>query len=297
MRQRVAIIGTGIAGMACARALCARFDLKVFEKNNYFGGHTNTIFVDEGGRKVPIDTGFMVYNESTYPNLVKLFDELGVESMETDMSFGVQNKSGNLEYACSGLGTFFAQRQNVFRPGHWTLLREILRFFKEAKHYLEQERHPELTLHDFLNSRGFSTEFSENYLLPMTAAIWSTPPSLMLEYPAESLFCFLDNHRLLGVGIQLKWRTLKGGSRTYRDNLLAPLQDRLYAEAPVLAVDQREDGATVVLKNGVRENFDYVVIAAHADQALAMLGNPTSDQQKWLSAFKYSRQCRRAAQR
>ena len=289
MRQRVAIIGTGIAGMACARALCAQFDLKVFEKNHYFGGHTNTITVEEDGREVPIDTGFMVYNEETYPNLVKLFDELDVESMETDMSFGVQNRLGNLEYACSGLDTFFAQRRNVIRPSHWKLLREILRFFKEAKYYLENDRDTNLTLRDFLDTRSFDTLFSENYLLPMTAAIWSTPPSLMLEYPAESLFRFLNNHKLLGVGIQLKWRTLKGGSRTYRDKILAPLQNQLHSESNVVSVTQKENGATVVLENGIQEDFDYVVIAAHADQALKMLHNPTSEQQRLLGAFPYSK--------
>lgn len=289
MKQRVAIIGTGIAGMACARALCAQFDLKVFEKNNYFGGHTNTITVDEDGRDVPIDTGFMVYNEPTYPNLVRLFDELDVESMETDMSFGVQNKLGSLEYACSGLSTFFAQRTNLARFSHWNLLREILRFFKEANSYLELGRDTDLKLQDFLKKHSFSQAFTENYLLPMTAAIWSTPPSLMLEYPAESLFRFLDNHKLLGVGIQLKWRTLKGGSRTYRDKILSPIKDRIHSNANVVWVDQSETSATVVLENGIRETFDYVIIAAHADQALRMLSEPTQEQQKWLGAFSYSK--------
>ncbi|MCB1121979.1 MAG: FAD-dependent oxidoreductase, partial [Verrucomicrobiae bacterium] len=288
MRQRVAIIGTGIAGMACARSLSDQFDLTILEKNDYFGGHTNTVMVREGSKEIPIDTGFMVYNKATYPHLVRLFDELKVETAETDMSFGVQNLEENLEYACSGLNTFFAQRRNALHPSQWMLLTEILRFFKVAESYLTSGYDQTETLQAFLDQNRFKPVFIENYLLPMTAAIWSTPPGQMLDYPAKALLGFLKNHQLLGVGIQLKWRTVKGGSQSYRDKLLQPLQGCLRKNSRVEGVREKENQMEIKFRNGMRENFDFVVIAAHADQALGMLECPTHHQERLLGAFRYT---------
>jgi uncharacterized protein len=288
MRQTVAIVGTGIAGMACARSLSDQFDLTLFEKNDYFGGHTNTVIVTEGRNRIPIDTGFMVYNEATYPNLVKLFDELGVQTMETDMSFGVQQRDQGLEYACTGLSSFFAQRKNYGKPGHWRLLAEILRFFKVAKAYLSTGRDQTQTLSDFLREHQFKAVFIENYLLPMTAAIWSTPPNTMLNYPAKSLLGFLDNHRLLGVGIQLKWRTVRGGSKNYREKMLHPLRNSLRRDSCVISVNTNGETVQVRLRNGQTETFDNVVVATHADQALALLSEPSEIQKSCLGTFRYT---------
>lgn len=289
MKQTAAIIGTGIAGMACAHYLKNRFDLTIYEKNNYTGGHTNTIHVKENGNLIPIDTGFMVFNEATYPNLIKLFAELDVESVETEMSFGVQHRITGLEYACSNLNSFFAQRANFANPKHWKLLTEILRFFREAKAFMTELHAETVSLRSFLDSRNFNRNFTENYLLPMTAAIWSTPPSMMLEYPALSLFRFLENHKLLGVGIQLKWRTVKGGSSTYRDKIMGPLKKRIYSNSQVKTVVKQGDKARILLKSGESATYDHVIVATHADQALALLDNPTPDEQKYLGAFSYTK--------
>lgn len=289
MKQTAAIIGTGIAGMACAHYLKDRFDLTIYEKNTYTGGHTNTVDVQEGDKLIPIDTGFMVFNEATYPNLIRLFDELDVESIATKMSFGVQHRVKGLEYACSNLNSFFAQRVNFANPKHWKLLTEILRFFREAKAYMTELHAETNSLKWFLKSRRFNKAFTENYLLPMTAAIWSTPPSLMLEYPALSLFRFLENHKLLGVGIQLKWRTVKGGSRTYRDKIMGPLREHVRSQSPVKTVAEQGRQAQVVLKSGESATYDHVIVATHADQALALLSNPTPDEEKYLGAFSYTK--------
>ncbi len=289
MKQTAAIIGTGIAGMACAHYLKDQFDLTIYEKNNYTGGHTNTVSVKEDDKLIPVDTGFMVFNEATYPNLIELFDELGIESVETDMSFGVQHRIKGIEYACTNLKTFFAQRVNFVRPRHWKLLTEILRFFREAKAYMTESHTDTISLKAFLASRRFTKSFTENYLLPMTAAIWSTPPSMMLEYPALSLFRFLENHKLLGVGIQLKWRTVKGGSSTYRDKIMDPLKERIHSNSQVKTVINQGDKARVALLSGESATYDHVIVATHADQALALLDSPTRDQQKYLSAFSYTK--------
>lgn len=288
MGQRVAIIGTGIAGMACARSLSGRFDLTLLEKNPYCGGHTHTVTVREGAQEIPIDTGFMVYNEVTYPHLVHLFEELEVETRATDMSFGVQNRANGLEYACSGLNTFFAQRKNLFKPGQWRLLKETLRFFEIAKTYLSSDRDEAETLQGFLEAHRFHPVFVENYLLPMTAAIWSTPPGRMLDYPAKALLGFLENHRLLGVGIQLQWRTVAGGSRNYRDKLLKQLNGSVRKHHSVEKVRQYRDRVEILCKDGPCESFDFAVIAAHADQALAMLDRPTREQKRLLQPFRYT---------
>ena len=289
MKQTAAIIGTGIAGMACAHYLKDLYDLTIYEKNNYTWGHTNTVSVSEGNHSIPIDTGFMVFNEATYPNLIRLFEELGVESVETDMSFGVQHRMKGLEYACSNLNTFFAQRVNFANPKHWKLLTEILRFFREAKAYMAAEPTEAVTLKKFLETGRFKKAFMEDYLLPMTAAIWSTPPSLMLEYPALSLFRFLENHRLLGVGIQLKWRTVKGGSSTYRDKIMEPLKGNIHSSSKVMKIRKTGEQASVVLENGQCSTFDRVIVATHADQALTLLENPSKEEQTLLGAFSYTR--------
>jgi len=289
-KPTLAIIGTGIAGLGSAWYLRDLFDITLYDKNNYPGGHTNTVCVEEEGREVPIDTGFMVYNEVTYPHLIQLFDELDIQGMPTDMSFGVNNCATGLEYACTGLNSFFAQRRRFADPRHWQLLREILRFFKAATHFLDNENDPGVSLADFLDRNSFSAHFRDHYLLPQTGAIWSTPPDRMLEYPALALLRFLRNHHLLGVGIQLQWLTLKGGSRNYRDRLLSRLPHKLQLNRPVKSVEALSPDQVLVSDQlGQKNQYDRVIIAAHADEALAILGRPSPLQKKLLSAFSYNR--------
>lgn len=287
--ETVAIIGTGIAGMTCAHRLHSHVDLHLFEAEERPGGHTNTVDVIEDGEAHPVDTGFMVYNEVTYPRLTRLFEELGVETMATDMSFGVQDRAADLEYCGSGAGKLFAQRRNFVRPSFYGMLGDILRFNRLALKALDNPDLIGMSLRQFVDKHRFGRLFRDSYLVPMTSAIWSTPPDEMLQFPAHTLLRFLHNHGLLGVRTQHQWRTLKGGSRQYRDKLLAPMRDRVRCGCPIRAVESGGDHVRLRLADNSVERFDKVVIAAHADAALAMLAEPDARQRRILGAFAYSR--------
>ncbi len=265
------------------------YDVDLYEKNNYAGGHTNTVHVKENSQKIPVDTGFMVYNEKTYPNLVRLFNELKVESMDTSMSFGLQNRIHNLEFSCTNLRTFFAQRKNLVDPRHWLLLREIIRYFKVANESLQTTQPSSLTIGEFLKQNRFSPSLANKFVLPMAAAIWSTPPEGIFDYPASTLLRFMKNHHLLGIGIQLQWKTVKGGSDSYKKRILEPLKDRIELDSPVTSVAREGDQAIVRIENGQCKPYDAVVIASHADQTLAMLDRPTAQEARLLGSFKYNK--------
>ncbi|MCC5840567.1 MAG: FAD-dependent oxidoreductase [Opitutales bacterium] len=285
--EKVAIIGTGIAGMSAAYKLHGRAHLTLFERENYIGGHTNTVSVEHAGEVVAMDTGFMVYNEVTYPNLIALFEELDVPTKQTDMSFGVNHVPSGIAYCGSNLNQLFAQRSNALRPDFWRMIRQILRFNREATALLDQPGAEQKTLREFLQEGRYSRAFSDYYLLPMTGAIWSTPPDAMLEFPALTLIRFLRNHGLLGVNTHFQWRTVEGGSRAYRERLIAPFRDRFHLRRPARAVEVRERGASVFDGEGNREDFDHVVIATHADEALALRVNPTEREVGLLRHFHY----------
>lgn len=290
MNERVAVIGTGIAGMSAAYYLRDRFDVVLYEKNDYIGGHTNTVFVgSREGKSLPIDSGFMVFNDKTYPNLLRLFAELGVGSYDTSMSFSVSNLDSGLEYACSGLNSFFAQRRKALSPRHWGLLAGIKRFFAAAHRFLEQDPDATMTLSQFAGAHGIRPQVMSDFVVPMAAAIWSTPPSGIERYPARALLTFLRNHQLLGIGIQLQWKTVKGGSESYKRKLLARLPRAPQANRGVSRIEQGESGVRVIDQRGLSSTFDYVVLATHADQALATLANPTPLQQTLLRPFRYNR--------
>jgi len=287
--EEVAIIGTGIAGMACAWYLRDRFRLTLFEKDKRPGGHTHTVTVGEGGREVPVDTGFMVYNEKTYPNLVRLFEELQVETMATDMSFGVRHEADNLAYAVRGLNTFFAQRTNALRPRYWRFIGKFKRFFREANDLHQSGESDALSLGEFLERNGFEGDFANWFIVPMAAAIWSTPPEGIRNYPCATLFRFLSNHGVLGIGQQLQWRTVKGGSRVYRDRILGALEGRVQLGNGVQSIRRLPDGAQVTDSQGQAHRFDHVIVATHADQALRLLEQPTALEAELLGAFRYTR--------
>ena len=287
-KERIAVIGSGIAGMAAAYYLRDLFDVTLIDKNNYVGGHTNTVFVRVGSQTLPIDTGFMVFNETTYPNLTHLFSELGVTSYNTSMSFGVRNIDRKLEYACSGFSSFFAQHHNLFNSKHWKLYLDILKFFKTAKELITQKPDSSFTIADFASKYKLSPMVMKDFVLPMTGAIWSTSSGKILNSPALPLLRFMHNHRMLGIGIQLQWKTVENGSEQYKQKLLAKLPNRPRINQTVKAISQSDQHASFYDNEGIKQVYDYVIIATHADQALSLLDRPTRSQHSTLSSFKYN---------
>lgn len=287
--KKIAIIGTGIAGMACGYFLKGHFDITFYEQNHYPGGHTNTVTISENGKPVYIDTGFMVYNEITYPYLTRLFHELDIPTKATSMSFSVQHLPSGLEYCGTGLSGLFAQRKNLFSPDHWKLVLEIDRFNKEAPEILGDKRYLEYTVSDYVQEKKFSEDFLYKFLIPISSAVWSMPPELMEEFPIFTLVRFFKNHGFLGLNTHYQWRTVIDGSRVYRDKILSFFPNKVRLNQPVKAVIRKEGKTEVIDKQGEKEMYDLVVIASHADQALAMLEQPTVLEKDLLSKFSYQK--------
>ncbi|HTC19119.1 MAG TPA: FAD-dependent oxidoreductase [Stellaceae bacterium] len=286
----IAVIGTGISGMAAAWLLSARHRVTVYEKDDRLGGHTNTVEVPSAAGAVPVDTGFIVYNERNYPNLTALFRHLGVPTQASDMSFAVSLDEGRLEYAGTGLGTLFAQRSNLFRPRFWVMLRDLLRFYRAAPYLLDDPGHEALTLGAYLESHHYSRAFIEDHLLPMAAAIWSAPMATMRSHPAASFVRFCQNHGLLSVlGERPAWRTVTGGSREYVSRLTARYAGRIRLGCAVRALHRGADHVLVEDSRGAAARFDHAVIASHADEALSMLRDPSAEERNLLGAFRYER--------
>ncbi len=285
--EKVAIIGSGIAGLGSAWLLRQKYETHLFESGSHFGGHSNTFQVDEGGRQVPVDTGFIVYNSKNYPNLTALFAELEVKSRPTSMSFGVSIDRGDVEYAGSGLNTLFAQRRNLARPAHWKMLGEILRFNSLCKQLVDRDGFGDRTVADLLDQEGFSTTFRDRYLLPMAAAIWSCPTRTMLGFPLESFAHFFRNHGLLDLRNRPQWRSVDGGSRMYVERILGDLGERTSKGNAVQTVRRNSSGVELIFEDGSRRTFDRAVIATHADQALRLLEKPTSTESMLLGSFRY----------
>ena len=287
--KKVAIIGTGISGLGTAYWLKDRFDLTLYEKNSYIGGHTNTVTVSEAGSPRPMDTGFMVYNEVTYPNLTRLFRELAVETCPTDMSFSVRHGPSNLEYNGSSLNHLFAQRRNLLNPRFWRMLSSIHRFNSEAIAALQDPASTQMTLEAFVRNRGYGEDFLNLYLVPMAGAVWSTPPQQMLQFPALTLLRFWHNHGFLGLHTQHPWRTVARGACSYVAKITTLLGDRVQTHSPVLGVRRIANGtrAKVQEADGTWKTYDKVVLASHADQSLRLLADPTPQESKLLSKFRY----------
>ena len=285
----IAIIGTGIAGMGCGHFLHASHRLTFYERNAYVGGHTNTVTLDEDGAPVHVDTGFMVYNEATYPNLTRLFRLLSAPTVETEMSFSVQHTASGLEWCGSGVNGLFAQRRNLFRPSHYRFLSEVHRFNRTSPEVLDGAEFASSTVGDYVATRGYSDDFLWKYLIPMGSAVWSSPPGEMLEFPVRTLVRFFRNHGFLGLNAQHRWKTLAGGSRTYRERLIAPFRGAIRCGRAAARVVRGDRGATVHASDGSSESFDRVIIAAHADEALSLLASPTADERRLLSPFRYQK--------
>ncbi|MCG9116726.1 FAD-dependent oxidoreductase [Laribacter hongkongensis] len=286
-RQRIAVIGAGIAGLGSAWLLAGRHDVTLFEAAGYAGGHTNTVDLEVDGHRFAVDTGFLVFNERTYPNLIALFAELGIPSCSTEMSFSVSLDQGRDEWAGSNLDTVFAQRSKLLSPGFHGMLQDILRFNRAAPRLLENASGHALTLGELLQREGFGQRFRDHYLVPMAAAIWSSPSQEILGFPAATFLRFCMNHGLLQIRERPRWFTVPGGARQYVHKLLERIPD-LRLSSPVLAVRRDTEGVTVSSRHG-DERFDSVVFATHAPQTLAILADADADERAVLEAVRYQR--------
>lgn len=282
--MKIAIAGTGIAGLTAAHLLSERHEVTVFEAADYIGGHTVTTRVGDNGRSLDVDAGFIVYNEANYPNFVKLLSRLDVETQPTSMSFSVRCDRSGLEYAGTNWNTLFAQRSNLLRPRFYALLGEIVRFNRAAREGLANGLSG--SLGDFLRENRLTDRLADQYLIPMTAAIWSTEPRKMLETPARFVLRFLHNHNLLGTHGFHSWRAIKGGSARYVERLIEPFRDRIELSTPVMRLERTTDGVLVSTTSGTHW-FDQVIVAAHSDQALAMLAAPSPAEAEVLGAIRY----------
>ena len=286
-RMRVAVVGAGIAGLGAAWLLSRRHDVTVFERNGHLGGHSNTIEVASGDAVLGVDTGFVVYNERNYPHLTRLFRHLGVETQPTDMSFAASVDDGRVEYAGSDLNGLFAQRGNLVSPAYWGMLRDILRFNRDAKRSLLTGDAEGLSLGAYLARGRYGARLADHYLLPMAAAIWSCPTATMRDFPALSFLHFFRNHGLLDLVDRPQWRTVVGGSRRYVARLIADLSGAAHAARAAVRVRRTADGVQVRTMDGAEQAFDGVVMACHADEALRLIEDPRPAETAILSRFGY----------
>ena len=295
MNARVAIVGSGIAGLSAAYHLHGHASVSLFEAGDYFGGHTHTVDItlpgSNGDCTFGVDTGFLVYNERTYPGLIDLFQQLGIQTAHSDMSFSVQapwGKSGRtLEWNGADLNSVFAQRSNLLRPGFWWLLREIIRFNKLCTRLAQSYDDGALMqpLQDFLDHHGFGVSFKDHYLLPMLGCIWSCPTSQMLQFPAATMVRFCDNHGLLQVNNRPQWFTVQGGAKHYVQAILSRIE-HTHLNTPVLSIQRDGQGVVLHTARG-SERFDQVVIATHADQGLRLLAQPSPEEHRVLSSIGF----------
>ena len=286
--QRIAVIGAGIAGLASAYLLSRAHRVTLFEAADYPGGHTHTVDVELDGMRYPVDTGFLVFNDRTYPNLIALFDELGVATHRSDMSFSVSLDGGRFEWAGTNLNTVFAQRRNLFSPSFLGMLRDILRFNASAQMQLERVSANRCSVGELLIEGGYGAPFQRHYLLPMAAAIWSSAVNDILRFPAATFLRFCLNHALLQVNDRPPWKTVAGGGREYVRRIVATLDD-VRTRAPVKCVRRDADGVVVTTDAGGPERFDAAVLAAHAPTSLRLLDDASADERALLGAVRYQR--------
>lgn len=284
--MRVAVVGTGSAGLACAHRLAEQHDVRLFESAARPGGHTHTRDVEVDGTTLPVDSGFIVCNDRTYPNFLALMDELGVSLRPTNMSFSVVAREFDFEYHADSLGGLFAQRRNLVDPRFLRMVAEYVRFNRVARRFLASGDET-TSLRALLKAEGFSRWFAERLIVPQASAVWSADPDQLWEFPAIFLIRFFANHGMLTLRDRPQWMTVVGGSRAYVDALLAPLGDRLALGAPVVGLSRQQDGATIRTADGATESFDQVVLACHSDQALALLEDPTDAERAVLGAIPY----------
>ncbi|CAA6821815.1 MAG: COG2907: Amine oxidase, flavin-containing [uncultured Thiotrichaceae bacterium] len=290
--MRIAIIGSGISGNVAAYHLHKAHDITVFEANDHIGGHTHTHAIETvAGETINVDTGFIVFNDWTYPNFIALLDELGVKSNATEMSFSVKCESSGLEYNGNTLNSLFAQRSNLISPRFYRMVRDILRFNREGHAFIKQTQVSQLSLGDFLEQGNYSDIFIRKYIVPMGAAIWSAKPEVMFSFPAQFFLRFFANHGLLSVNDRPQWRVIDGGSNSYVGPLIAGFKDNIRTSSPVQSIERLEGvsdgGVQISSEKYGTEHYDYVFIATHSDQALKLLAHPTAEERNVLGAIPY----------
>jgi len=286
--SKIAIIGSGVSGLICGYHLSKQHDVSMFEANDYIGGHTATIDVECEGKPWKIDTGFIVFNDHTYPQFQGLMDTLGVKYQPTEMSFSVTNESTGLVYNGNTVATLFAQKRNLINPKFWGLIRSILRFNKRCKALNKAGNiDPNKTVGEFLAEEKFNQFFAENYILPMGAAIWSASLGEIESFPLRFFIQFFDNHGLLNVADRPQWFSIRGGSNQYVPKLTEGFEDNIHLSKPVMKVSREAEGICLSFESGEKQVFDEVVFACHSDQALEMLDQPTRAQQEILSSIPY----------
>lgn len=288
MSERIAIVGTGIAGLTAAYLLSRNHDLAVFEANDYIGGHSHTVMMPGDDRDLGVDTGFIVYNRRTYPEFCRLLAQLDVATQPSDMSFSFRDEETGLEYAAPELSRVFAQRRNLLRPRFWRMLLQIRRFYREAPRLLAADREDgDLDLETYLLREGYDDAFMEDHLFPVASSIWSGSRRQMGAFPVGAFVRFFRNHGLLSFRDRPRWRTITGGSVRYVEKLVTPFRDRVRLSTPVTGIRRDRAGVTVTTSAGGPERFDKAVLACHADQALALLEEPTPLENEILGAFPY----------
>ena len=284
--MRIAVIGSGISGLAAAYYLSRKHEVTLFEKDGRLGGHTHTVTVESSQGPLPVDTGFIVHNDRTYPNLARLFAELGVATAPSDMSFAVACRATGFQYSSRGIAGFFAQKRNALRPAHYRLFSEILRFNRSAPRLLNQPGAERATIGDLVDEGGYAEEFTHRYLYPMASAVWSMSIDAIRAFPALTLIRFFDNHGMLGINTHPKWKVVRGGSHRYIQPITAPYRDRVRTGIGIEGVSRSPDGVTLRLRERPPESFDHVVFACHGDQAVPMLDDPTAAEREVLAKFR-----------
>ena len=284
----IAVIGSGIAGMSAAWLLSQKHNVTVYEREDRLGGHSNTVEAPTAKSTVPVDTGFIVYNERNYPNLTALFKHLDVPTKDSEMSFAASLDGGGMEYSGTDINGMFGQRRNILRPRFWAILKDVRRFYRDAPSVLADEKFASSSLGHYLEFHGYSKPFIEDHLLPMGAAIWSASAAGMLNFPAAAFIRFFESHGLLEIANRPVWRTVDGGSREYIKRLTQGYRDRVLLGMPATSVHRRDGAVFVESEDGNRRRFDHVVIASHADQALGLLSDANTLERRWLGAIRYS---------
>ena len=285
--MKIAVIGSGISGLTAAHILNRKHEVDVFEANDYVGGHTNTIEVDESGRTIPVDTGFIVFNEQNYPNLCHLFSQLGIKSKESDMSFSVRCQRTRLEYNGGSLDKIFSQRRNLLNPKFLVMLRDILKFHANAPQTLANNIDDHITVDEFTKRNRYSKHFVEYFLVPLGASLWSCPAEQFRQFPIRFVLEFLNNHCMLQVEGRPKWRTVVGGSYQYVKVLTRPFQNRIYLNMPVTQVKRQNGRVSVMFNNGTEKLYDEVIMATHADQSINLVANMDEEEKSILEYFPY----------
>jgi uncharacterized protein len=288
-RLRIAVVGTGVAGLSAAWLLARRHDVIVYEKADRIGGHSNTFLMRVDGREIPVDTGFIVFNPRTYPNFVELLKALDVRTEPSDMSFAVSLHDAKIEYAGNNLFSLFGQPSNIVSPRFWGMLADLARFYRRAPLDARRIHEDHLSLGEYLAAGRYGEAFRDHHIVPMASAIWSATPAEIMTFPAAAFIRFHDNHGLLQFGGRPVWRTVSGGSTEYVSRIGLSLAGSIRYGTAAARIERNASGATVIDDAGDRDRFDQVVLACHADEALALVGEPAEDERALLGAFRYSR--------